>query len=567
MYRVFLSVLLILFCCCCCGNAQAAAAELRNDQNDPAWSRSLPSSTVKGFPLFAQHAVLAQDANSGILYAFAVNDGTPLWNATFHDCPGGPLPSYQFLPLLPSVLDTGFQDAHHRHLLVVQSVGAVIALDLFSGACAWVNTEVFRAPAAVYLPVMSSDGRFVIVAAPKLVNPPPSARISKPPTHTDVDEDGTALHVTGLDVNQGQPLWQHQEDQLCNDFPTGSALPVMVTQRTFFGCFVNPNFAAMRQAQKKQQQQTSRGRSSAMSTLLFAQRGVRGGPPAPTIVKEIELNDNAFHCRVFDFSPRSILMTPSFQFFSRQDGAPGSNGQGEGHPGEADRVAFFISTIDTSSTPYKFVGPSSLVSIIAQAGMVEWQRFLPGSTVTLATIAPHDATEKVIVVSDGLTYVTGIHTVNGNPMWNHTVAHQLSQGSGAVAQPPPPPQQQVSLGAIDMLSVSKSHFVVAQDCAPSQQQHEQETTPVKVLTVYGLDGTLVSQTPLYTWSTSPVHFVAFNSFVYFATEMDVSTLNVATGAVARLMPTGMPVDALALDMVDGRALFGTPFSIFCVQTK
>lgn len=482
------------------------------------WSRSLPNGTMKGFPLVGHHLVVAQGQDH-VLFAFDENHGNPVWNVSLHE------ELYPYLLALKAS-QSGSDDVSSdsanalplRHILVFQGAQSMIGIDASFGDVLW---RVGGLSQPTYLPISTDDHTTVLTAV--FVN------------------SSAPRCVTGFDSITSAVKFQHCDHAVfARTLTSGAPLPVVITERTFFGCF----------------------ESTRDSDLSF--------------VLELSIDDPAIRPHVFDFWPLTVMMTPTVQFVTHSDDDNGAAHLGAkrrslADPGKPIRASFVVSAWDPVHGSY--VGASVVYSVIAQAGIVDWKRPLPSAHSTpIARLVRRKPVMHQILATDDTSFLVALHSDTGGVAWNATINSTALVGhSSAPAKvnadtsmwpAATPAPSVVSLQPVKHLLQTDYHVMYSQPVQPpSFPSAASALTPTDVVVLVDIfSGRTLHTFDIY--DTICTNLACHHDILYVPNNHEVLVLNVTALQMQTVYATGTPVFKLTEEEDNMRIVFGTEYSIF-----
>lgn len=462
------------------------------------WSRSLPNGTLSGFPIDVAHLVVAQGAQNFTLFAFEISSGTPMWTIRMNE------------PLFPYALYFEGVSAEGGSPLKVnigifQGHASMYGIDMDHGIVKWSLSGLSSDP--VFLPTPMATGPVDGVLTSVRVN------------------SSFPRCLGGVDVSTGRTLWVDCTHTLyAGTAEDGAPLPVVVTEKTFFGCFESDR------------------------------------DPHRSMVLERQLDDPVFPPHVFDFFPLTVIMTNSIGFLTANGNSATVRGGHKVHRerdhqdkgGLPIRVAFAISAWDSLNLAY--TGATTVVSVIAQAGMISWKKYLPSALNSpVSFFIREDPEVHLMVVSDGLSFILALATDSGWVLWNQTV-NRTANGSASGA---------VELSPITHVLQTHHHVFFSQHISPAvATPHNTMAAPstdvVAVLDL--LSGKFVNDALIVSSISS--QFASHHDILYIPSSFEVVVLNVTNMAMRSLYLTHSPVSPLFDADDDDRLVFGTASAVY-----
>ncbi|CUG87670.1 membrane-associated protein, putative [Bodo saltans] len=523
---------------------------------DP-WSRSLPSGTQSGFPIDVAHLVVAQGALNHTLFAFHVGDGTPAWSIQleeplfpfclfFHKINGGGSSSSnggngnqqqqqlqkgaakkkhhgyddddELIDDDENVLKGNCGDEEHK-VGVFQGHSTMYGIDLVHGTVKWT----FRGLSTpVFLPTpMEGSTQFDGILTAVYVN------ASFPRC------------ISGIDVGTGRTAWVNCDHTVyAQTQQDGAPLPVIVTEKTFFAVF---------EAHED---------------------------PRRSIVLERQLDDPVFPPHVFDFFPQTVMMTNSIGFITDSDNSARFRGgfrvkrnrrQHTNRDGQPIRVAFAVSGWNSATNSY--AGATTVVSVIAQAGVIEWRHTL-GSRLQqpIQFMIRHVPELHEMIVSDGASFISALATDSGTLMWNHTVNRSSTTSSSVAVSERVGTSEQasgisISLGPLTYVLQTRHHVFMSQHVVASSNRKIATDTTTDVITVLDVNSGAFVNDVLVVDSISS-QFASHHNVLYIPGSFEVAVLNITNMQMRSLYLTHSPVGPLFDVLEDSRLVFGTAYTVY-----
>jgi hypothetical protein len=517
------------------------------------WSRSLQSGTQSGFPIDVAHLVIAQGAENHTLFAFHVIDGTPAWSLPldeplfpfclfFHGVNGGGSGSSSgdrssarksannrlMHQNHQSPTDNDDEEEHDdadvnrdddgsHKVGVFQGYTTMYGVDLVTGTVKWTLRGLSN---PVFLPTpMEGSLQFDGILTSVFVN------ASFPRC------------LAGIDVGTGRTAWVNCEHTIyAHTQQNGAPLPVIVTEKTFFAVF--------------QSQQD----------------------PLRSIVLERQLDDPVFPPHVFDFFPQTVMMTNSIGFITDSDNEARYRGgyrvkkgrrQHTNRDGQPIRVAFAVSGWDSTTSSY--AGPTTVVSVIAQAGVIEWRHTL-GSRLNqpIQYLIRHVPELHEMIVSDSTSFMVALATDSGSLMWNRTL-NRTSTTSYLVAvseriQRSSASGISVTLGPLTYVLQTRHHVFMSQHVLTSSNGKVTGTTTDVITVLDVLSGNFVNDVLVVDAISS--QFASHHNVLYIPGSFEVAVLNITNMQMRSLYLTHSPVCPLFDVAEDSRLVFGTAYTVY-----
>jgi outer membrane protein assembly factor BamB len=462
------------------------------EANNQPWSRSLPSQVATGFPVSAYDLLFAQDVTLA-LHAFDVVSGAKQWSLQLPDL------------LFPYVLEDHHSQTEGPRMVLFQSLATLYAINHHTGKVLWALGGFGVPQSPAYLPIWSHRADTILTL------------------HEDVVTHDPGL-LSGVDATSGAIAWQHKAFfPLCRDYPSGLPMPVQNIGEHFVGCFFNS---------------TAQLNTVVQITLRshFPLRDSDSDHAQPPI-----------DMKIFDFSPRTVVMTPHFQFvnfksmFDRhhrhhcKDG-----GRTIKHK---DGVSFFVSRFYKEHANLQ--GVPSLVTIDTAAGNVTVDAHLMPLGISNALTFATGTADGALYVSDDNTLLA-LDSLTGKKLWLSTLPLNASLAN-----------KTVKLGQVRGLRLSEA-LVYSQEVLGTSRRGP---PAVRFATVDPNTGVATHAYVDATGSLTVSSIVATGKLFLPGTNMVVA-YNAASGHLLERIPTSEPVFQLDPVMNKERLVFGTKFAIF-----
>lgn len=464
-----------------------------NDEgrNNQPWSRSLSSQVAAGFPVSAYNLLFAQDVTLA-LHAFDVASGAKQWSLQLPDL------------LFPFVLEDHHSANEGPRMVLFQSPSTLYAINHHTGEVKWSLGGFGVAQSPAYLPIWSHRDDTILTL------------------HEDTVTHEPGL-LSGVDATSGAIAWQHKAFfPLCRDYPSGLPMPVQNIGEHFVGCFYNSTAQLNTVVQ-----------ITLRSHFPLRDGGVHAQPP--------------IDMKIFDFSPRTVVVTPQFQFvnfkysFDRHHRHHPTDGECTAK--QKDAVSFFVSSFYKEHT--NLLGVPSLVTIDTAAGNVTVSEHLEPLGMSNAVTFATGTSDGTVYVSDDNTLLA-LHSLTGKKLWLSLLPLNTSLAN-----------KTYKLGQVRGLRLSEA-LVYSQEVLGTSRRGP---PGVRFATVDPVTGVATHAYVDATGSLTVSGLVATGKLFLPGTNMVVA-YSAATGHLLERIPTDEPVFQLDPVMNKERLVFGTKFAIF-----